>query len=59
MLQFSRLILQCTNFLIAKKFIQKKDDFFCANPPNDAPLFIIAWIMEEYVEPILANLTAF
>lgn len=52
-------MVQCTNFLIAKKFIRKKDDFFCANPPKDAPLFIIAWIMEEYVEPILAKLTAF
>ena len=35
-------------FLIAKKFIRKKADFFCARPLADAPLFIIAWIMNEY-----------
>jgi hypothetical protein len=43
-----RLGKQCATFLIKNHLIEKPEDFFCANPPTDADMYIIAWIMNEY-----------
>jgi hypothetical protein len=43
-----RLGKQCITFLIKNHLIEKPDDFFCANPPIDADMYIVAWIMNEY-----------
>jgi hypothetical protein len=44
-----RLGKQCITFLVKNHLIEKPDDFFCANPPIDADMYIVAWIMNEYV----------
>ena len=43
-----RLGKQCITFLIKNHLIEKPEDFFCANPPADADMYIVAWIMNEY-----------
>ena len=43
-----RLGKQCITFLIKNRLIEKPEDFFCANPPTDADMYIVAWIMNEY-----------
>ena len=43
-----RLGKQCITFLIKNHLIEKPEDFFCANPPTDADMYIVAWIMNEY-----------
>ncbi|KAH9481587.1 hypothetical protein JR316_0001127 [Psilocybe cubensis] len=44
---YQRLIKQCIKFLISKNMIKKREDFACCNPPDDAPFFIAAWIMDK------------
>ena len=43
-----RLGKQCITFLIKNHLIEKPEDFFCENPPTDADMYIVAWIMNEY-----------
>ena len=43
------LAKQCVTFLLDHQAITKAEDFLCPNPPNDADIFIISWIMHEYV----------
>ena len=42
-----RLGKQCVAFLIKNKLITKAEEFLCPNPPSDADMYIIAWIMNE------------
>lgn len=44
---YERLVNQCVNFLIGNSLIKKREDFVCANAPENAPLFITAWIMNQ------------
>ncbi|CAA7267737.1 unnamed protein product [Cyclocybe aegerita] len=45
--EYQRLMRQCVEFLISHKLIQDSTDFFCPNPPENAPLYIVAWIMNQ------------
>jgi hypothetical protein len=44
----SRLMIQCGDFLIKRRLIQKRGDFFTEKPPRDAAEMLVAWIMELY-----------
>ena len=39
---------QCLAFLTANKLVKTAEDFFSQLPPADAPLYITAWIMDQY-----------
>jgi len=43
------LAKQCAAFLISHQLIKTAEDFLCATPPNDSDVYIISWIMQEYV----------
>jgi hypothetical protein len=38
---------KCLDFLVEKKLIKKREGFFSAMPPQNAPFGICAWIMNE------------
>lgn len=44
---YQRLGKQCVAFLRKNGLINKSEDFLCANPPSDADMLIVAWIMHE------------
>jgi hypothetical protein len=37
----------CMKFLIEKGLVKDKDEFIGARPPKEAPMFIVAWIMNR------------
>ena len=39
---------QCAAFLMTNNLITREEDFFSPLPPKDAPLYITAWIMDQY-----------
>ena len=41
---------RCIQFLVAKKLISNNEPFFSATPCVNAPLLIIAWIMDGYAK---------
>ncbi|KAF8907240.1 hypothetical protein CPB84DRAFT_293072 [Gymnopilus junonius] len=45
--EYQRLVNQCVNFLISNSLIKSHEEFVCSNPPQDTPLFITAWIMNQ------------
>jgi hypothetical protein len=49
LIHMCRLGKQCITFLIKNHLIEKPEDFFCASPPTDADMYIVAWIMNECV----------
>jgi hypothetical protein len=36
-------------FLILHQLIKTAEEFLCPNPPNDSDVYIISWIMQEWV----------
>ncbi|KAF9071273.1 hypothetical protein BDP27DRAFT_1219208, partial [Rhodocollybia butyracea] len=42
-----RLMNQCEEFLIERRLIKQRGDFFTKKPPTDAAEMIVAWIMES------------
>ncbi|CAA7260796.1 unnamed protein product [Cyclocybe aegerita] len=48
--EYHWLMKQCVEFLISHKLIQNSANFFCPNPPENAPLYIVAWIMNQKCE---------
>jgi hypothetical protein len=45
--QTSSLSEQCVKFLLEKGLIKDKDGFISAKPLKEAPMFIVAWIMNR------------
>lgn len=43
------LAKQCATFLISHQLIKTAEEFLCPNPPDDSDVFIISWIMQEWV----------
>jgi len=43
------LAKQCAAFLISNQLIKTAEDFLCPNPPDDSDVYIISWIMQEWV----------
>ena len=43
------LAKQCAAFLISHQLIKTAEEFLCPNPPNDSDVYIISWIMQEWV----------
>jgi len=35
----------CESFLVTRKLVKKKDEFFTKNPDENTPHLIAAWIM--------------
>ena len=46
-LGLASLAKQCCAFLIKHQLIQTAEDFLRADPPDDADVYIISWIMNE------------
>ncbi|RDB19137.1 hypothetical protein Hypma_014269 [Hypsizygus marmoreus] len=45
--QYKRLAKKCLAFLHEKRLLEPTANFFCENPPENAPLLIVAWIMHS------------
>lgn len=48
-LVLTSLAKQCAAFLISHQLIKTAEEFLCPNPPNDSDVYIISWIMQEWV----------
>ncbi|KAF5379508.1 hypothetical protein D9615_006528 [Tricholomella constricta] len=47
--QYKRLAKKCLAFLHGRHLLDPGAKFFCERPPENAPLLIVAWIMDAHV----------